>query len=84
MRISDVIDELFPSKEMVAYLTEPPTEQEQLFNEIKAFLNRDTKKGQEMWLWINKITADKEKQNRKSRNGVTADEIREYIKNETN
>lgn len=64
--------------------TEPPTGQEQLFNEIKAFLNRDTKKGQEMWLWINNMTADKEKRNRKSRNGVTADEIREYIKNETN
>lgn len=62
-------------------------EQEKIFNEIKTFLNNDTKKGEEMWLWIHNTEVGKEKQNFKGSDGVTAKELRKYmeeIANESN
>lgn len=65
-RISKNVDEL--SKE------------EAIFNDIKSFLNGDSKKGQKMWAWIHNLGAERqEKEENHHRDGVTTEEIRKYI-----
>ena len=54
---------------------EPLTGDDTILTEIQSFLGNDPKKGHKMWMWIFNLN------NKENRNGVTADEIRDYIKN---
>ncbi len=56
---------------------EPLTGEDTILTEIQSFLENDPKKGHKMWMWIFDLN------NKENRNGVTADEIRDYIKNHT-
>ena len=53
--------------------TESPIRQDKFLYEIQEFLNKDPKKGSEMWLWIN------DKRQHKRKTGVTLNEIKEYM-----
>ena len=65
-------------------ITELP-EEDKIFNDIKSFLNNDSKKGQEMWLWIHNFGAERQKREDNDRkDGVTADETKKYMEEKLN
>lgn len=59
------------------------TEEEQIFNDIKSFLDNDAKKGEKMWLWIYNTKISKEKRKLKNSDGVTAKELKKYMEEKT-
>lgn len=55
------------------------SEEDKIFNDIKAFLNNDIKKGQEMWLWIHNSGTYNRKKENPYKDGVSAEEIKKYM-----
>lgn len=60
------------------------TGEEEIFNDIKSFLNNDAKSGGELWLWIYNSVMSKKKKKAKEFRRCTAEELRKYIKEKAN
>lgn len=60
-------------------ITELP-EEDKIFNDIKFFLNNDIPKGQKMWSWIHDYGTERQKREKHHhKDGVTAEEIKNYM-----